>query len=84
MVTLVCTSRLIVPTLLLLSSVIAGIYREFMRDLCEDTLDKHSHNIHKLVGGWVGGQEACMPWDGLFKRKQQQQQFVDRRLFYSE
>lgn len=26
-----------------------GIYREYMRDLCSDSLDKHSHNIHKLV-----------------------------------
>jgi hypothetical protein len=27
-----------------------GIYREYMRDLCSDSLDKHSHNTHKLVG----------------------------------
>lgn len=28
-----------------------GIYREYMRDLCSDSLDNHSHNIHKLVSG---------------------------------
>ncbi|KAF6254233.1 eukaryotic membrane protein family-domain-containing protein [Scenedesmus sp. NREL 46B-D3] len=27
-----------------------GIYREYMRDLCVDSLDHHSHNMHKLVG----------------------------------
>lgn len=26
-----------------------GIYREYMRDLCSDSLDKHSHNTHKMV-----------------------------------
>lgn len=26
-----------------------GIYKEYMRDLCTDSLDKHSHNVHKLV-----------------------------------
>lgn len=26
-----------------------GIYKEYMRDLCTDSLDKHSHNTHKLV-----------------------------------
>lgn len=26
-----------------------GIYKEYMRDLCSDSLDKHSHNTHKLV-----------------------------------
>lgn len=36
-----------------------GIYKEYMRDLCSDSLDKHSHNTHKLVRhiyrdqGWV-------------------------------
>jgi hypothetical protein len=27
----------------------AGIHKEYMRDLCEDSLDKQSHNMHKLV-----------------------------------
>jgi hypothetical protein len=26
-----------------------GIYREYMRDLCGDSMDHHSHNMHKLV-----------------------------------
>lgn len=26
-----------------------GIYKEYMRDLCTDSLDKHSHNTHKMV-----------------------------------
>lgn len=37
-----------------------GIYKEYMRDLCTDSLDKHSHNTHKLVSplNWLAGTEA--------------------------
>eukprot|EP00877_Chromochloris_zofingiensis_P002785 jgi/Chrzof1/12507/Cz06g36230.t1 len=27
-----------------------GIYREYMRDLCQDSIEKQTHNMHKLVG----------------------------------
>jgi hypothetical protein len=36
-----------------------GIYREYMRDLCEDSMDKHSHNVHKLVSWWGWGVHVC-------------------------
>jgi hypothetical protein len=44
-----------------------GIHREYMRDLCQDALDRQSHNVHKLVrrglrvAGWwvVGGAVWC-------------------------
>lgn len=26
-----------------------GIYREYMRDLCQDSIEKQTHNMHKLV-----------------------------------
>jgi hypothetical protein len=39
-----------------------GIYREYMRDLCSDSLDKHSHNTHKLVGLRQGRGGRLDPW----------------------
>lgn len=39
-----------------------GIYREYTRDLCQDSLGGQSHSVHKLVGGGVGGWGVECPY----------------------
>lgn len=55
------------PALLTRSTVCAhpcprpGVYREYMRDLCDRVSTAQSHNIHKLVRPLHGWGAGCLP-----------------------